>query len=71
MLSNWHAKVSGVIYLLHIKLALNISFPGTQVFFLNLQLLALFLSAALHVALLPLHPLHHLQAILFLIDSRA
>ena len=57
--------------LLHIKLALHISLPGGQVFFLRLQLLALFLYAALHVALLPFHPLHHLQATALLLESRA
>ncbi len=42
--------------LLNVKLALRISFPGGQVFFLSLQLLALLQQAAVHVMLLLLHP---------------
>jgi hypothetical protein len=42
--------------LLNVKLALRISFPGGQVFFLSLQLLTLLQQAAVHVMLLLLHP---------------
>ena len=42
--------------LLNVKLALRIGFPGGQVFFLSLQLLALLQQAAVHVVLLLLHP---------------
>ena len=42
--------------LLNVKLALRISFPGGQVFFLSLQLLALLQQAAVHVVLLLVHP---------------
>lgn len=42
--------------LLNVKLALSISFPGGQVFFLSLQLLMLLQQAAVHVVLLFLHP---------------
>ena len=41
--------------LLNVKLALRISFPGGQVFFLSLQLLVLLQHAAVHVMLLLLH----------------
>ena len=41
--------------LLNVKLPLRISFPGGQVFFLSLQLLALLQQAAVHVMLLLLH----------------
>lgn len=47
--------------LLHVKLAVSISFPAGEVILVSLQLLPLLLHASLHLLLLLLHPLKHLH----------
>ena len=47
--------------LLHVKLALSISFPAGEVILVSLQLLPLLLHASLHLLFLLLHPLKHLH----------
>ena len=52
-----HAKAD----LLHVKLALGISFPAGKVILISLQLLPLLLHASLGLLILLLHPLKHLR----------